>query len=80
MSQVSHEGVTLHYVEVGDKQNPPLIFLHGILAFTQSYSEFIERLAERYFVVGIDMRGHGRSTIGTKPYSCLLYTSDAADD
>ena len=76
MSQVSHEGVTLHYVEVGDKQNPPLIFLHGILAFTQSYSEFIERLAEKYFVVGIDMRGHGRSTIGTKPYSHKLLADD----
>ena len=76
MSQVSHEGVTLHYVEVGDKQNPPLIFLHGILAFTQSYSEFIERLAEKYFVVGIDMRGHGRSTIGTEPYSHKLVADD----
>ena len=76
MSQVSYEGVTLHYVEVGDKQNPPLIFLHGILAFTQSYSEFIERLAEKYFVVGIDMRGHGRSTIGTKPYSHKLVADD----
>ena len=76
MGQVKHEGVTLHYVEVGDRQNPPLIFLHGILAFTQSYSEFIERLAEKYFVVGIDMRGHGRSTIGTQPYSHELIADD----
>ena len=76
MSQVSHKGVTLHYIEVGDKQNPPLIFLHGILAFTESYSEFIERLAEKYFVVGIDMRGHGRSTIGTDPYSHKLVADD----
>ena len=76
MSQVSHKGVTLHYIEVGDKQNPPLIFLHGILVFTQSYSEFIERLAEKYFVIGIDMRGHGRSTIGTEPYSHKLVADD----
>ena len=76
MSKVSHEGVTLHYIEVGDKHNPPLIFLHGILAFTQSYSEFIERLAEKYFVIGIDMRGHGRSTIGTVPYSHKLIADD----
>ena len=76
MSQVSHKGVTLHYIEVGDKQNPPLIFLHGILAFTESYSEFIERLAEKYFVVGIDMRGHGRSSIGTDPYSHKLVADD----
>ena len=76
MGQVTHEGVTLHYVEIGDRQNPPLIFLHGILAFTQSYSEFIERLAEKYFVVGIDMRGHGRSTIGSEPYSHKLIADD----
>ena len=76
MGQVSHKGVTLNYIEVGDKKNPPLIFLHGILAFTQSYSEFIERLAEKYFVIGIDMRGHGRSTIGTEPYSHKLVADD----
>ena len=76
MSQVSRKGVTLHYIEVGDRENPPIIFLHGILAFTQSYSEFIERLAEKYFVVGIDMRGHGRSTIGTQPYSHELIADD----
>ena len=76
MSHVSYQGVTLHYTEVGDKENPPLIFLHGILAFTQAYSEFIERLAEKYYVIGIDMRGHGRSSIGVERYSHRL----AADD
>lgn len=76
MNQVSRQGATLHYVEVGDRKNTPLIFLHGILAFTESYSELIERLAEKYFVIGIDMRGHGRSTIGTTPYSHKLLADD----
>lgn len=76
MNHVSYEGVTLHYIEVGDKENPPLIFLHGILAFTQAYSELIERLAERYYVIGIDMRGHGRSSIGMEEYSHQLVAND----
>ena len=76
MNHISYEGVTLHYIEVGDKENPPLIFLHGILAFTQAYSEFIERLAERYYVIGIDMRGHGRSSIGMEEYSHQLVAAD----
>ena len=68
--------MTLHYLEVGDKRNPPLIFLHGILAFTQAYSEFIEKLAERYYVIGIDLRGHGHSSIGSEPYSHQLVAAD----
>jgi len=76
MNHISYEGITLHYIEVGDKENPSLIFLHGILAFTQAYSEFIERLAERYYVIGIDMRGHGRSSIGMEEYSHQLVADD----
>jgi pimeloyl-ACP methyl ester carboxylesterase len=76
VNQVSYQDVTLHYLEVGDKRNPPLIFLHGILAFTQAYSEFIEKLAERYYVIGIDLRGHGLSSIGSEPYSHQLVADD----
>ena len=44
----------LSYHLIGSKDNPPLVFLHGILAFTENYSDIIEILAEQYFVIGID--------------------------
>ncbi len=66
----------LSYHLIGSKDNPPLVFLHGILAFTENYSDIIEILAEQYYVIGIDIRGHGRSSIGEN----LFTFQNVADD
>ena len=60
------EGVTLFYYTAGDKENPPLVFLHGVLAFTGAYKKLITSLSEKYFVIGVDLPGHGKSTVGRK--------------
>jgi len=54
------------YYEVGDKKKPPLVFLHGILAFTEAYKHIILELSEQYFIIGIDLPGHGRSSISSR--------------
>ena len=74
--QMSYQDLTMYYYTVGDRTDPPLVFLHGILAFTEAYSELIEKLSERFYVIGIDLRGHGRSTIGSQPYSHKLFAED----
>ena len=70
------DDIKIYYYTIGEKQNPPLVFLHGLLAFTETYRNLITSLSEKYFVIGIDMRGHGRSTIGTQPYSHKLIADD----
>ena len=59
----------IFYYTVGNLENPPMIFLHGILAFTEAYSEFIESLSQKYYIVGVDLRGHGRSSIDSSSFT-----------
>ncbi len=73
---LSLEDQTISYHTVGDKSLPPLVFLHGILSFTEAYSELIEVLSEKYFVIGIDMRGHGRSSTGKMSSSYIEIVED----
>jgi pimeloyl-ACP methyl ester carboxylesterase len=74
------DGVRLHYEQSGDGE--PIVLLHG---FTSSYVEnwvqtgWVRRvLAEGFGVVGMDTRGHGRST---KLYAAAAYETSllAAD-
>ena len=58
------EDIKIYYYTIGEKQNPPLVFLHGLLAFTETYRNLITSLSEKYFVIGIDLPGHGRSAVG----------------
>jgi len=69
MHNLELENLNLFYYTKGKENNPPLIFLHGILAFTEAYDPLMTMLSEKYFVIGIDLPGHGRSSIGTGPLS-----------
>lgn len=73
---IIHKDTKIYYHTIGDKSNPPVVFLHGILGFTQAYRDIIEILAEKYYIIGIDMRGHGRSSIGNQSYSYQLIAED----
>ena len=71
MHRVESKDIIQYFHTLGNKNNPPLVFIHGILAFTEVYRDLIKELAEEYYVIGIDLRGHG---------SCLLYTSPSPRD
>ena len=73
---VSNDGIKTYYHVIGDSSNPPIVFLHGILAFTNAYRDIIEILAERYYVIGIDMAGHGKSSISPGLYSYFQIAED----
>ncbi|MBI9074926.1 MAG: 2-succinyl-6-hydroxy-2,4-cyclohexadiene-1-carboxylate synthase [Desulfatibacillum sp.] len=51
----------LHTQTYGDPANPPLVLLHGFMGRGESFSPVIPMLGERYFVVTVDLPGHGRS-------------------
>src|SRR5258707_6220443 len=56
------QGVGLHYLERGE--GPPLVLLHGNGAMVQDFeiSGIIERLGQRYRVIGVDRPGFGHTT------------------
>jgi pimeloyl-ACP methyl ester carboxylesterase len=55
---------TIHFDVAGEEAAPSLLLLHGGLGFTEDFKGLIPALTESFRVVGIDCRGHGRSTLG----------------
>jgi len=54
------------YVEVhGDKTAPPLVFLHGGLGTMRDFNGILPLFKQRFRLIGIDSRGHGKSTLDT---------------
>ncbi|WP_188928043.1 alpha/beta fold hydrolase [Puia dinghuensis] len=48
----------------------PLVMLHGgVYGYIDEFEYLIPRLAEHYMVICIATRGHGKSEIGTEPFS-----------
>jgi pimeloyl-ACP methyl ester carboxylesterase len=60
--------VKIYYEDVGEGE--PIITTHGLMEDGGYWSEtgVTARLAERYRVISMDMRGHGRTVIEGKPY------------
>jgi pimeloyl-ACP methyl ester carboxylesterase len=59
-----------------DGSGPPLTLIHGVGARLESWDEVVERLAPRFQITRLDLRGHGRS--GPIEGACTLH--DFADD
>ena len=76
MHSIKTEDLTQYYYTLGNKNDPPLVFIHGILAFTQAYRDIINELSDRYYIIGIDLRGHGRSTVGDESFSFYQIAED----
>ena len=76
MHRVESKDIIQYFHTLGNKNNPPLVFIHGILAFTEIYRDLINELAKEYYVIGVDLRGHGRTTIGEQPFSYRLIAED----
>jgi pimeloyl-ACP methyl ester carboxylesterase len=68
LSSSAHvNGIDLHYYTYGDTKAPPLIFLHGGMGNSENWGNQVGAFAERYRVILIDSRGHGRSTCMPAP-------------
>ena len=68
------DGVTLHAVAVG--KGPLAVLLHGITANAYVFLPLMERLADHFRLVSIDMRGHGRSSKPATGYAARNYADD----
>jgi len=54
--------VRLHVHSWGDSALPAIVCLHGVTAHGLRFRRLAEeRLAHRFHVVSLDLRGHGRS-------------------
>ena len=71
--------IEMTYYTLGDKAKYPLVFLHGALVFTDYYKDIIENLSREFYIIGVDIRGHGRTTIGTNSFSFKQISKDIID-
>ena len=51
----------LHVVQWGDPASPPIILQHGMRDHARSWDWIAQRLADQYYVIAPDLRGHGDS-------------------
>lgn len=56
------DDVTLHWSAYGDAAAPPVVLLHGGFGSADDFAAQVPALAERFRVIAVDSRGHGRST------------------
>lgn len=51
------------YLLEGQKDNPPLMFLHGFLGSSADWSTIIQELKNDYFILVPDLPGHGKTKV-----------------
>ena len=59
------EGAEIYYETIGNKEAPPLLLLHGGVGTIEDFNSLLPSLAAQFHVIGVDSRGHGRSTLGS---------------
>lgn len=69
--------IALYYTEQGT--GTPLILLHGNGEDSSYFVHQIEYFKDRYRVIAIDTRGHGRSPRGEKPFTIRQFAEDLHD-
>ncbi len=52
-------GVAFHVQELGNVENPPMLFIHGTAASTHSFAPLMALLQNDYYCIAIDVPGHG---------------------
>jgi pimeloyl-ACP methyl ester carboxylesterase len=67
-------GIRVWYAEFG--KGEPVLFLHGGLGNSDYWGEQVRAFKDRYRVIVMDSRGHGRSTRNAEPFGYDLMASD----
>src|SRR5215467_6602679 len=67
-------GIRIWYAEFGHGE--PVLFVHGGLANANYWGNQVRALKDRYRVIVMDSRGHGRSTRNARPYGYDLMSDD----
>lgn len=71
-----HDGARLYYEVIGNEDKPALLYLHGGFGHIADINPILPALADDFKIIGIDSRGHGRSTTDSGEYTYARLQSD----
>lgn len=57
------ENQKVYYENFGDKKNPDILFIHGLMGSSTSFNDIIGLLEENFYITAIDLPGHGKSNL-----------------
>lgn len=76
---IQHDGLDFHVTEWGAMNASPIIMLHGIRGFGETFFSVAQALQPEYRVIAIDQRGRGQSDWDpNRNYYTDTYVSDLA--
>ena len=72
------KGIKIHFVTLGSKENPLIVFIHGFPDFWYSWKDVMDNFSNEFFVVAIDQRGYNLSDKpkGEKNYNMNFLIGD----
>ena len=57
------ENQKVYYENYGDKKNPDILLIHGLMGSSTSFNDIIGLLEENFYITAIDLPGHGKSNL-----------------
>ena len=66
----------LYVEEKGSPERPALLLAHGGFGTMEDFNVIVPDLARRFRLIGLDSRGHGRSSLGESGLSYALFAQD----
>ena len=70
------DGIQYHYQIRG--KGAPLLLLHGGLGSVDMFAPIMPALAAKRQIIGVDLQGHGRTPLGSRPISITAMGADMA--
>ena len=70
-------GVKLHFYRTGGNK-PSMVLLHGVTDDSLCWTPFAEMMAERFDVIMVDLRGHGKSEAPDEGYTLTIMAGEIA--
>jgi 2-succinyl-6-hydroxy-2,4-cyclohexadiene-1-carboxylate synthase len=58
--------IQFHYTTYGDKEKPPLLFLHGFMGNTDEWEAIVPFLSGNFYCIVMDLPGHGLTVVQDK--------------
>jgi pimeloyl-ACP methyl ester carboxylesterase len=72
---VTANDLSLHYLDWGNPDEPPMVLLHGLCVNAHYWDLFALTMKQNYHVLALDQRGHGDST-WSRDYGPKYYVLD----